>query len=236
MEKQDKFVPALLVVDMQEDFCAPNGSLGVEGGRELASVINELLQLPFVLKVATKDFHPQDHISFDTCHPPPNNKSFESKVMATNPQNPSEWKQLTLWPVHCVQGTPGAEIIPEIDASKFDFVVEKGRDKRTEMFSGFADMFGNRSAVASLDLAALLKERGITHVYTVGLTGDCCVKCTAVDARKEGFETFVIREGTRSVDEGESGWGAAMKGFQAADVLVVSINDKQVGRVRTFPL
>ena len=153
--------------------------------------------------------------------------------MAMNPQNPSESKQLTLWPVHCVQGTPGADMIPEIDASKLDFVVEKGRDKRTEMFSGFTDMFGNKSAVANLDLAALLKDRGITHVYTVGLAGDYCVKCTAIDARKEGFETCVIREGTRSVNEGENGWGAAMKELQAAGVLVVSISDEQVGRVKT---
>lgn len=208
--------------------------MGVEGGRELAPVINELLQLPFVLKIATKDSHPHGHVSFDTCHPPPNNKAFVSRVMATNPQNPSESKQLRLWPVHCVQDTAGGQIIPEIDASEFDFIVEKGRDKRTEMFSGFADMFGNKSA--NLDLAALLKERGITHVYTVGLAGDYCVKCTAVDARKEGFRTFVIREGTRSVDEGESGWGTTIKEFQAADVLVVSMNDEQVGRLKTFPL
>lgn len=155
--------------------------------------------------------------------------------MAKNPRNPSESKELPLWPVHCVQGTSGADIIPEIDASKFDFVVEKGRDKGTEMFSGFADIFGNKSGV-SLDLAALLKEGGITHVYTVGLTGDYCVKCTAIDARMEGFESFVVKEGTRSVDEGKNGWGAAMKEFQAAGVLVVSINDQQVDRVKALPV
>jgi len=206
----------------------------VQGGRELAPVINELLQIPFVLKVATKDFHPHNHISFDTSHPPPNNKAFESMVMAKNPQDQSQSEQLRLWPVHCVQDTPGAEIIPEIEASRFHFVVEKGRDKRTEMFSGFADMFGNKSGVASLDLAALLKQRGITHVYTVGLAGDYCVKRTALDAKKEGFEAFVIKEGTRSVDEGDNGWGAARKEFQAADVWVVSINDEQVRRVKAL--
>ncbi|MCJ1438501.1 NAD(+) salvage pathway protein [Xylographa pallens] len=226
------FVPALVVVDMQEDFCHPNGSLAIVGGRELAPVINELLKESFVLRVATKDFHPPDHVSFDTSHPPPNNKAFESSVTVANPTNPAETKELALWPVHCVQGTPGAEIIEQIDVTEIDVIMEKGRDKRVEMYSGFADMFGNKSEAGSLDLAALMSSKGVTHIYTVGLAGDACVKCTAIDANLEGFETYVIREGTRSVDEGEAGWGAAVEEFQQCGIKVVSINGPEVARVK----
>ncbi|MCJ1286791.1 NAD(+) salvage pathway protein [Xylographa opegraphella] len=226
------FVPALLVVDMQEDFCEPNGSLAITGGRELAPVINDLLKESFVLRVATKDFHPLDHVSFDVSHPPPNNKAFESTVTVANPTNPAESKELALWPVHCVQGTPGAEIIEQIDVTEIDIVVEKGRDKRVEMYSGFTNMFGNKSEAASLDLAAVMSSKGVTHIFTVGLAGDACVKCTAIDAKLEGFESYVVREGTRSVDEGESGWGATVKQFQKCGIKVVSINGPKVARVK----
>ena len=209
-----------------------NGSLAVPGGRDLAPVVNSLLSLPYSLKVATKDFHPSDHVSFDTSHTPPNNKPFESSATMTNPYNLLETKQTIIWPVHCVQGTDGAEIIPEIDFSKIDHVVEKGRDKRVEMYSGFADAFGNKSNAASLDLAALLKDAGITHVYAVGLAGDCCVKWTAVDAKKEGFEVYVIEEGTKSIDFGENGWTAAKNELQENGVHVISIEGPEVEKVR----
>jgi len=198
----------------------------------LAPIINELLDESFVLKVATKDFHPPDHVSFDISHPPPNNKAFESTVRVANPTNPAESKELALWPVHCVQGTPGSEIIAEINVIQIDVIVEKGRDKRVEMYSGFADMFGNKSEAASLDLAALLNDKGITHIYMVGLAGDACVKCSAIDAKLEDFETYVIREGTRSVDEGEAGWGAAVKEFQECGIKVISMSGPEVARVK----
>jgi len=141
---------------------------------------------------------------------------------------------LILWPVHCVQGTGGAALIPELDTSSLDYIIEKGRDKDTEMFSAFADVFGNKSDASNMDVGELLKESGITHVYIVGLAGDYCVKATAIDAKKEGFETFVVREGVRSVDEEERGWGAALKEFQAVEVAVVSIHGQEVGRVRAL--
>ena len=150
----------------------------------------------------------------------------------TNPYDPSESKHSTLWPVHCVQGTPGANIIPEVDVSKIQVIVEKGRDSRVEMYSGFADMFGNKSDAASLDLAALLRENSITHVYVVGLTGDCCVRYTALDAWKEGLETFVVKQGIRSVDEGEAGWGAAENELRRYWVSIVDLDGPEVAMVR----
>ncbi|KAL9585054.1 MAG: hypothetical protein Q9212_001744 [Teloschistes hypoglaucus] len=199
-------------------------SYPIAGGREIASSINELLSMPFTLRIATRDSHPSNHISFSTSHPPPNNKAFESKTEVVNPKNPAESMSIPIWPVHCVQGTPGAEIIPELDQSRLDRIIDKGRDKQVEMFSAFADSFGNKtSTAASFDLASFLKENGIGQVFVVGLTGDYCVRCTAIDAHKEGFEVFVIEEAVKSVDSGANGWGSVKAELQGLGVGVISI-------------
>lgn len=206
----------------------------MEGGRDIAPAINSLLSLPFAVKIATKDAHPQDHVSFATSHSPPK-KAFESVLRILNPSDETQSYEIPLWPAHCVQGTDGFEIIPEIDESKLDEVVEKGRDRRLEMFSGFADVFGSKSSeAASQDLAGLLHRAGITHVFTVGLAGDYCVKCTALDAKKEGFEVYVVQEATRSVDAGENGWGAATKELGKAGVEIISIEGPEVARVKSL--
>ncbi|KAI4205818.1 MAG: hypothetical protein LQ350_000003 [Teloschistes chrysophthalmus] len=224
---------ALLVVDMQEDFCPPHGSLAVAGGREIAKSINELLSMPFTLRIATRDSHPSDHVSFSTSHPPPNNKAFESKTEVVNPKNPAESISVPIWPVHCVQGTPGAEIIPELDQSRLDRIIDKGRDKHVEMFSAFADSFGNKTGTAaSFDLAKYLKENRIGRVFVVGLTGDYCVRCTAIDAHKEGFEVFVIEEAVKSVDSGANGWGSVKPELQALGVGVISIDGPEVQAIK----
>lgn len=198
------------------------------GGRDIASTINGLLSLPFVLKVATKDYHPGDHISF----PGPNDQAFKSTATMTNPSKPSQTKQTPIWPVHCVAGTPGANIISEINSSAFDCVVEKGRDKRVEMYSAFADAFGNKSDAASMDLAAKLKEKGVSHLYVVGLTGDCCVKATAIDGKREGFQVYVLEEVQRSVNAGEDGWVGAKKEMEDVGVKVVSLEGPEVKKVK----
>ncbi|KAI9877344.1 MAG: NAD(+) salvage pathway protein [Pleopsidium flavum] len=149
----------------------------------------------------------------------------------TNPSNSSDTRKTQLWPVHCVQGTRGAEIIPEINSSKFDAIVEKGRDRRVEMYSGFADAFGGKLG-ASLDLGALLREKGISHVYVVGLAGDYCVKATAIEAKQEGFETCVVQEGVNSVDETEKGWGEAVRAMEDVGVKVVGVDGNEVNKVR----
>jgi nicotinamidase-related amidase len=135
--------------------------------------------------------------------------------------------------VHCVEDTPGSSLIGELDDERLDVVVLKGRDARVEMYSGFADMFGNKGG-ASADLAKVLREKQVTHVYAVGLTGDCCVKHTALDAKKDGFETFVLRDGVKSVDEGEGGWGVAVREFRKAGVEVVESSAVEVEWVRAL--
>lgn len=119
--------------------------------------------------------------------------------------------------------------------TELDVVVEKGKDSKVEMFSGFADVFGNKSSVAaSMDLAERLKNARVTHVFTVGLAGDFCVKCTALGAKKEGFEVCVIEEATRCVDAGEKGWGAAKNELANSGIEVTHINGPEVQRVRSL--
>ena len=212
-----------------------NGSLAVEGGRDIVPIINSLLSLPFALKIATKDVHPRDHISFAASHPPPNNKAFQSVVKISNPLDRTHLYEIPLWPVHCVKGTKGAEIIPELDVSKLDEMVEKGKDGRSEMFSGFADVFGSKSSeAASHDLAGLLHRAGITTVFIAGLAGDYCVKFTALDAKKEGFEVYVVQEATRSVDAGKNGWGSATKDMEKVGIEIISVEGPEMERVKSL--
>jgi nicotinamidase-related amidase len=104
-------------------------------------------------------------------------------------------------------------------------VLEKGKDKNVEMFSAFADVFGNK---ASHDLAALLRTNKITRVDIVGLAGDYCVTQTALDARKEGFEVFVIKEGVKSINPGSEGWGTSRAKFDGVGIRTIGINDSEV--------
>ncbi|THY81786.1 Isochorismatase hydrolase [Aureobasidium pullulans] len=222
---------ALIIVDLQEDFCPPKGSLAVTDGRSIAPVINDLLKLPWTLRVATKDMHPKDHISFASQHPPPNNKPFESSITIANPHNPEETQTTNLWPDHCVAGSPGSELIPELDVSRLDEVVEKGQDKRVEMYSAFCTPFLNPKIVET-GLAKTLKEKGVTHVFCVGLAADFCVKATAIDAAKEGFETVVIREGTKGVEQGDEADKKLAQELKENNVKMVSVDGAEVAKVR----
>ncbi|RPA81382.1 Isochorismatase hydrolase [Ascobolus immersus RN42] len=203
------FHPALIVVDIQEDFLPPNGSLAVPNGLDIIPPVNALLELPFRLKVATKDNHPPTHISFCTSHAPPHNVPFSSTYTLVNPRNPEEKIQSRLWPQHCVQGTKGWEFPESLEVGRLDEMVLKGSDEKVEQYSGFAGPFRGAEAESSgeigdapdeTELRRILVEGGVTHVYVVGLALDYCVKATALHAVERGFKTYVIREGTRAVD------------------------------------
>ncbi|KAI8628867.1 isochorismatase [Xylariaceae sp. FL1651] len=222
------FRPALIVVDLQEDFCPPNGSLAVPDGRAVAAPINKLLELPFALKVATKDWHPRDHISFAANHQ--DKQPYTDFVTIVNPHNAAESYSSRLWPVHCVQGTPGAELLPELNADKLDRVVEKGTDARVEMYSPFYDPFAS-PRVSDSGLAALLREHAVTDVYVVGLAADYCVKSCAEDAAKEGFRTYLIEECTRAVDAGS--WPQCKEGIEGSGAKIVSMEGPEVLRLMT---
>ena len=230
------FKPALILVDLQNDFCPPDGSLAVEGARSISSLANELLSYPgWALRVATQDWHPADHVSFASNHPSPNNQPFTSYVDVRNPHEESRTKQIRLWPVHCVQNSQGAEIIREIDQRFIDLYVKKGMDSRIEMYSAFEDAFRNLDSVkkgaVDVDLADFLHQRGVTDVYSLGVAGDYCVKDTALGAAHAGFRSFVVEEGVKCVDPGQ-GWESAKDAFGRAGVEVVSMVGPEIKIVK----
>ncbi len=175
---------ALILVDIQKDFL-PGGSLEVKEGDQIIPVANKLQQY-FDLIVATQDFHPEDHGSFAANH--------EGK-------KPGEYIELNgleqiLWPVHCVQGTEGAEFADNLSMDKVRKIFKKGVDAGVDSYSGFYDNGHKRST----GLSEYLKEQGTDRVFIVGLAADVCVKFTALDALKEGFETVLVKDGTRAVN------------------------------------
>lgn len=209
----------------------------MQNGRSIAPLINDLLHLPgFVIKIATKDFHPITHISFASNHPPPNNKPFESIIEMRNPCSDDErdTKPQRLWPVHCVQGEPGASIIPEIDIDWIDDIVTKGMDERVEMYSAFADAFGNicvETGGVNVDLARVLREHHVTDVFIVGVAGDYCVKHTAIDATKGGVRSYVVEDAVKCVDPG-NGWEIAKDELARNGVQIVGIHGPELSAVR----
>lgn len=206
-------------------------------GRDIVPVVNELLLLPFANKIATKDWHPHDHVSFAANHPEPNNVAFESTTTIVHPLDPSRSYETLLWPIHCIQNTPGAELVAEMLSDRIDVIIEKGVDPRVEMYSAFTDPFHEppftpeSTSVSTSKLPKVLNDGGITHVYVVGLAQDYCVKASAIDSVKFGYETFVVVEGTRAVVPGK-GWDAAEKDMVAAGVKMVAMGGEEIEWVR----
>jgi nicotinamidase/pyrazinamidase len=175
---------ALILVDLQNDFL-PGGALGVPGGDEIIPLANRLMD-DFEIIVATQDWHPPDHGSFAANHP--GKQVFESIDLHGLPQ--------TLWPVHCVRGTPGAEFAPGLEVARITRVFRKGTRPEVDSYSGLFDN-GHRH---STGLAEWLREQGITRVTVCGIATDYCVKFTALDAVAEGFEVTLHLPACRGVD------------------------------------
>ncbi|KJX96531.1 isochorismatase family hydrolase like protein [Zymoseptoria brevis] len=217
---------ALAVIDMQEDFCEPNGPLAVKDGRSVAPIINELMDRPgFSLKIGTRDFHPRNHVSFASNHK--DMTPFTSKHTIHNPYNEKETQTTLLWPDHCVQGTPGVLILPELQREKLTHIVNKGMDPLLESYSAFGPPF-RHPEVSMSGLTAILKENGITDIFVVGLAFDFCVKHTALDAVEQGFKAYVIEDATRAVDQSEEGLKAVKEELVAAGVNIVGLESEEL--------
>jgi len=176
---------ALIIVDIQNDFL-PKGALAVPEGDQIIEVVNGLLP-HFDLIVATQDWHPPLHGSFASTYP--GKQPFETGWLSGLEQ--------VFWPDHCVQGTWGAEMPLSLNTKPVEAIFRKGTDPGIDSYSGFFDN-GKRKDTG---LAAYLRGRGITHVYTAGLAGDYCVGFTALDALSSGFHTFVIEDATRPISQ-----------------------------------
>jgi nicotinamidase/pyrazinamidase len=175
---------ALILIDLQNDFC-PGGALAVQEGDQTIPIANQLMD-QFDLVVATQDWHPITHESFAAHH------------IGKKPGDVIELHGLSqvLWPIHCVQGSFGAEFVRELNTSGIQSVFHKGTDPSIDSYSGFFDN-GHRKATG---LGDYLKEQAVTSVYIMGLATDYCVKFTALDALALGFDTYLITDGCRGVN------------------------------------
>lgn len=191
----------LLIIDVQNDFC-PGGALAVADGDATVPVINRLSQR-FGHVAVTQDWHPSGHSSFATSHP--GSSPFETIDMPYGPQ--------TLWPDHCVQGTPGAALHPLLSTERAELVIRKGFRPEIDSYSAF---FENDRRTPT-GLAGYLRERGLKKIFLVGLATDYCVHYSAVDARRLGFDTIVIEAGCRAIDLNGS-LAAAWTSMQEAGV------------------
>ena len=194
---------ALIVIDMQLDFC-PGGALAVTGGDEIVGPINALMAGAETV-VLTQDWHPAGHASFASSHP--GRAPFETVEMAYGAQ--------VLWPDHCVQGTPGAAFHPDLETTRAAAIIRKGMTPGIDSYSAFFE----NDRTTPTGLAGWLRERGIGRLSLAGLATDYCVAWSALDSARLGFAAEVVLPACRAIDLGGS-LGAALEAMTAAGVAI----------------
>ena len=175
---------ALLVVDVQNDFC-PGGSLAVAQGDAVVPVLNAVMP-GFARVVATQDWHPSGHISFASSHAGKN--PFESVVLEAGEQ--------ALWPDHCVAGSPGADFHPELETRHVDLILRKGTRAELDSYSAFLE--NDRSTTTGLE--HYLRGLGLEHLFVSGLATDVCVYYTILDGLRLGFDIYLVEDAARGID------------------------------------
>ena len=174
---------ALLVIDLQNDFC-PGGALAVPEGDQIVPLVNRLAQR-FEHVILTQDWHPTNHISFASSHP--GTKPFGTLDVSYGTQ--------TLWPDHCVRGTRGADFHPGLDAPHAELILRKGLRRDIDSYSAFLE----DDHITPTSLASYLRERGLRRLFLCGLAYDFCVRFSAIDGTAAGFECVIIEDATRAV-------------------------------------
>ena len=202
---------ALLVIDVQNDFC-PGGALAVADGDAVVAPINRLMPT-FGVRVLTQDWHPADHLSFAASHP------------GAAPYSMTEmpYGSQVLWPVHCVQGTDGAAFHPDLKIDRADMVIRKGFRRKIDSYSAF---FENDRTTAT-GLAGYLRDRGVTEIWLAGLATDFCVGWSALDAVKCGFRATLLEDAARAIDL-DGSLDAARRGMAEAGVTMARAADLEV--------
>ena len=179
---------ALIVIDVQVDFC-PGGALAVVGGDEIIAPVNDLMT-QFETVILTQDWHPAGHSSFASSHD--QKAPLDLIEMPYGPQ--------ILWPDHCIQGSPGATFHAQLDTDHADIVIRKGFRTHIDSYSAFFE--NDKSTPTGLD--GYLKNRGISKLVMVGLATDFCVAYSAVDAATLGYQVRVSQLACRAIDMGGS--------------------------------
>jgi nicotinamidase/pyrazinamidase len=174
----------LLVVDVQKDFC-PGGGLAVPRGDEVVPIVNRIAG-KFSNVVLTQDWHPPGHLSFASSHP--GQQPYQTIEVAYGLQ--------VLWPDHCVQGTSGAAFRDDLQIRHAALVIRKGFRRAIDSYSAFYE----NDRTTPTGLAGYLRERGLRRVFLAGLAFDFCVRYSAEDAHREGFEAIVIEDACRGID------------------------------------
>ena len=175
---------ALIVVDMQNDFCE-GGALAVPGAGAVVPMVNRLIAR-YDNVVLTQDWHPAGHASFASSWS--DGQPFSTVKFPYGPQ--------ILWPDHCVQGTPGAAFHPELNVTKAQVIVRKGHHKGIDSYSAFRE----NDKMTRTGLDGYLKARGLSRLIFCGLALDYCVAWSAIDARQAGFDVAVVLEATAAID------------------------------------
>jgi nicotinamidase/pyrazinamidase len=198
-------VPALIIVDIQNDFL-PGGALAVKEGDAVIPIINRIAsQFPVV--VATQDWHPPNHGSFAANHP--GHKPGDMITLAGLPQ--------VLWPVHCVQGTKGAEISRLLDRSRIEAIFQKGIDPDIDSYSAIFDNARKRST----GLSEYLAKQQVKEIFIAGLALDYCVKFSTLDALSLGLATTVIHDACRAVNLDPDDGDRAVAEVKAAGARII---------------
>lgn len=198
----------LLLIDIQNDFCR-GGALEVPQADEIIPVVNRLAQ-KFEHIVLTQDWHPPGHESFASAHV--GHRPYD--VVAAS------YGQQTLWPDHCVQGTAGAELHSDLDVPRAQLIVRKGYRKEIDSYSAF---FENDHRTPT-GLRGYLRELGKSSVFIAGLAFDFCVRTSAEDARREGFQVTVIEDACRGIDVNGS-VEDTLRSFADLGILLVGAQD-----------
>jgi nicotinamidase/pyrazinamidase len=182
---------ALLIIDLQNDFC-PGGALAVPDGDAIVPLVNDLTRR-FDHVLQTQDWHPPGHHSFASAHP--GKAPYDTVELSYGTQ--------VLWPDHCIQGSGGAAFHPGLDTTPTELILRKGFRRTIDSYSAF---YENDHATPT-GLTGYLRERGIDTLFLAGLATDFCVKWSAVDGRKEGFRVSVVEDAVRGIDLDETTGG-----------------------------
>jgi nicotinamidase/pyrazinamidase len=200
---------ALIIVDVQNDFC-PGGALAVPEGAKIIPTTNRLSS-KFEKVVATQDWHPKNHISFASNHP--GKKEYdviENKRI-----------EQVLWPEHCVQGTKGAKFHPDLDTDNVNLILRKGNNPQIDSYSAFQE--NDKKTITGLE--GYLRNLNVKETYFCGLALDYCVFYSAMDAKQLGFETYVIIDATRGIDSPEGNIDKSLSKMKKEDIKIIESSD-----------
>lgn len=195
----------LIITDIQNDFC-PGGALAVAGGNEIIPIVNSLTQ-KFDKVAATQDWHPSDHVSFAATH----DKELYDVITIDGIQQ-------VMWPVHCVQGSFGADFHKELDLRPVDLIIRKGSHLNIDSYSTFME----NDKKTCTGLHSYLRGFAIQDLYFCGLATDYCVYYSAVDARNMGFNVSVILDACRGVDVPAGNLAATVQAMKERGIRILN--------------